>query len=301
MDLIDTILKQLDEADISVKKADIEERINKLLRFKVPESEIIRSILVFYKATPSQTTGDNKIGPISGISDGKWTSLNIKVMQLWENNHDSIGQTGIVGDETGTVKFTKWASADLPLLKVDKCYTLMNVVGSVYNEKLQVSLNKKSKINELIEDIEVKENSIQFIGCMVAIQQSSGLITRCDECNKAIKRTCDTHPEAEGHYDLRIIGTIDNGQTYKTILADSQVTESITSISIESGKAMATEAMDKEVVIQAIKDKIIGKFYYISGVDMGDMILAKSMIPYVKSIPNSDLESLIQYIKNEAE
>ena len=177
----------------------------------------------------------------------------------------------------------------------------MNVVGSVYNEKLQVSLNKKSKINELIEDIEVKENSIQFIGCMVAIQQSSGLITRCDECNKAIKRTCDTHPEAEGHYDLRIIGTIDNGQTYKTILADSQVTESITSISIESGKAMATEAMDKEVVIQAIKDKIIGKFYYISGVDMGDMILAKSMIPYVKSIPNSDLESLIQYIKNEAE
>ena len=98
MDLIDTILKQLDEADISVKKADIEERINKLLRFKVPESEIIRSILVFYKATPSQTTGDNKIGPISGISDGKWTSLNIKVMQLWENNHDSIGQTGIVDD-----------------------------------------------------------------------------------------------------------------------------------------------------------------------------------------------------------
>lgn len=296
MTLLKEIKKTLEEADVSVEDKLIQERLDTLEQFKVPANEIKRSILTHFGVSSKGGGGDNTVGPISNLSDGAWTSLKIKVVQLWDSNHESISQSGVVGDGTGTVKFTKWATANLPQMEMDKCYTLLNVVASVFNEKLQVSLNKKSKIEPLSEEIEVKDNTIQFIGMVVSLQKNSGLITRCDECNRAIKGTCDKHPEASGHYDLRIIGSIDNGQRCMSIILDTEMVESVTGLTVESAKTMATEAMDKEVVIQRLEDAVIGKFFFISGSDMDSTILAKSMMPYVKSIPDKDIEGLIKYI-----
>jgi len=294
--MIEEIKKALGEAGVLVKDSEIRERLDTLTQFKVPENEIKRSILTHFGVSSKGGSGDNAIGPVSNISDGDWTSLNVKVVQLWDNNHASIDQAGVIGDESGTVKFTKWTTAKLPQLEEGKCYTLLNVVASVYNEKVQVSLNKRSKIEPLPEDIEVKDNTTRFIGMIVSLQSNSGLITRCDECNKAIKGTCDKHPEASGHYDTRIIGSIDNGQKCISIILDAEMVESVTGYTVESCKDMATEALDKEVVIQAFENVVIGRFFFVSGSDMGDTILAKSMIPYVKSIPDKDLEALIKYI-----
>jgi len=266
------------------------------VQFKVPENEIKRSILTYFGVTSKGGGGDNAIGPVSDISDGNWTSLKIKVVQLWDSNHASISQSGVVGDSTGTAKFTKWATANLPQMVEGKCYTLMNVVASVYNEKLQVSLNKKSKIEELTDDVEVKDNTITFIGAFVSVQSNSGLITRCDECNRAIKGTCDKHPDAKGHYDVRVIGTIDNGQRYVSVIIDAEIVEKVTGFSVEFCKNMATEAMDKEVVIKQLESVLLGRFFYMSGSDMGDSVLVKAMMPYINSIPDDDLDGLVEYI-----
>jgi len=294
--LVDEIKTALEEAEINIEKEKIQERLDILKRFKVPTNEIKRSVLIHFGVSIKGGSGDNAVGPISDLSDGKWTSLKIKVVQLWDSNHDSISQSGVVGDSSGTVKFTKWATANLPQMEEGKCYTLTNVVASVYNEKLQIGLNKKSRIEKLTEEVEVKDNTTTFIGAFVSIQSNSGLITRCDECNKAIKGTCDKHPEAKGHYDVRVIGAIDNGQRYVSVNIDAEVVEKVTGFSVEYCKDMATEAMDKEVVIKQLGSVLLGKFFYMSGSDMGDSILVKEMMPYVNSIPDKELKDLVEYI-----
>ena len=296
MTILDEIKVALKEANIIVKDEQIQERLNTLEQFKVPTNEIKRSILTHFGVSSKGGGGDNTIGPVSDLADGEWTSLRIKVVQLWDSNHASISQSGVVGDGSGTVKFTKWATANLPQMEEGKCYTLTNVVASVYNEKLQVALNKKSKIEVLTEDVEVKDNTINFIGAFVSIQSNSGLITRCDKCNKAIRGTCDKHPEAKGHYDVRVIGAIDNGQRYTSVIIDAEVVEKVTGFSVEFCKNMATEAMDKEVVIKQLESVLLGRFFYMSGSDMGDTVLVKTMMPYANSIPDKDLEDLIKFI-----
>ena len=296
MTLLEEIKKTLEEADVNVEDKQIQERLDTLEQFKVPANEIERSILTHFGVSSKGGGGDNTVGPVSDLSDGAWTSLKIKVVQLWDSNHASISQSGVVGDGTGTVKFTKWATANLPQMEEGKCYTLLNVVASVYNEKIQVSLNKRSKIEDLTEDVEVKDNTITFIGAFVSIQSNSGLITRCDKCNKAIRGTCDKHPEAKGHYDVRVIGAIDNGQRYTSVIIDAEIVEQVTGFSVEYCKNMATEAMNKEVVIKQLESVLLGRFFYISGSDMGDTILVKTMMPYVNSIPDKDLGDLIKFI-----
>ena len=296
MTILDKIRAALKEADIIVEDKQIQDRLNILKQFKVSDSEVRRSILTYFGVTDKGPFGNNAIGPVSELSDGGWTSLKIKVVQLWDSNHASISQSGVVGDGSGTVKFTKWATANLPQMEEGKCYILTNVVASVYNEKLQVALNKKSKIEELPEDVEVKDNTINFIGAFVSIQSNSGLITRCDKCNRAIRGTCDKHPDAKGHYDVRVIGAIDNGQRYTSVIIDAEVVEKVTGFSVEFCKNMATEAMDKEVVIKQLESVLLGRFFYMSGSDMGDTVLVKTMMPYANSIPDKDLEDLIKFI-----
>lgn len=296
MTILDEIKVALEEANIIVEDEKIQERLDTLEQFKVPTNEIKRSIMIHFGVSTKESFGNNAIGPISDISDGDWTSLKIKVVQLWDSNHASISQSGVVGDSTGTVKFTKWATANLPQMEESKCYILTNVVASVYNEKLQIGLNKKSKIEELKEDVEVQDNTVAFIGALVSIQSNSGLITRCDECNKAIRGTCDKHPDAKGHYDVRIIGAIDNGQRYTSVIVNAEIVEAVTGFSVEHCKNMATEAMDKEIVIKQLESVLLGKFFYISGSDMGDSILVKTMVPYANSIPDKELKDLINYI-----
>lgn len=296
MTMLKEIKEALGEAGALVKDSEIQERLDILKQFKVSDNEVRRSILTYFGVTDKGPFGNNAIGPVSELSDGGWTSLKIKVVQLWDSNHASISQSGVVGDGTGTVKFTKWATASLPQIEEGKSYILTNVVASVYNEKLQVALNKKSKIEELPEDVEVKDNTITFIGAFVSIQSNSGLITRCDKCNKAIRGTCDKHPEAKGHYDVRVIGAIDNGQRYTSVIIDAEIVEQVTGFSVEYCKNMATEAMDKEVVIKQLESVLLGRFFYISGSDMGDTVLVKTMMPYVNSIPDKDLEDLIKFI-----
>ncbi|MFO8110539.1 MAG: hypothetical protein R6U17_08515 [Thermoplasmata archaeon] len=54
--------------------------------------------------------------------DGKWITLRVKVLQLWEPNSDSIEQVGLLGDPGGKIKFVSWKKAELPTLREGKRY-----------------------------------------------------------------------------------------------------------------------------------------------------------------------------------
>ena len=53
---------------------------------------------------------------------------------------DSIDQVGLAGDETGTIKFTKWSKSDLPTLEANGNYLLKNVVTDEWGGRVTRSL-----------------------------------------------------------------------------------------------------------------------------------------------------------------
>jgi replication factor A1 len=80
---------------------------------------------------------------------GEWISTMAKVIQLWESSSPSIFQVGLIGDETGIVKFVSWTKANIPELVKGETYTFENVVTQEYQGNFSVSLNSKSRVMEV--------------------------------------------------------------------------------------------------------------------------------------------------------
>ena len=296
------IAKQIEERfsqmDINIPTSEIESRLEKLVNeFKVPPEEARRSVVNYFLKEYNIPRGDffSQIGEtptvkISDIiSDGKWIDIMAKVAQLWDNTHESIDQVGLVGDETGTIKFVKWAKAELPALVEGKSYRFKNVVTNSYQERFQINFNRTSQIEEIHEDIEIGTQEIEYSGAMVDIQSGSGLIKRCPECNRAlIKGVCVEHGKVEGTYDLRIKAVMDDGVSVQDSLLNREISEQLTGITLNEAKQMATEELDQEVVIKKIKEKLLGRYYLVKGPKLDRNILVED----ISSLPPLELDQI---------
>lgn len=85
-----------------------------------------------------------KIAEINNNS--KWINTEAKVIQIWDNAHDSISQIGLLGDETGIIKFVSWKKAGKPEIELGEIYKFTNLTVSEYNDMYSVSINKNTKI-----------------------------------------------------------------------------------------------------------------------------------------------------------
>jgi len=294
---------KLETAGVTVTSQQIEERFDLLKGFGVPVKEMERSITKYFAQQcgvsmdtfyQGQDNAEVKVETLK--TEGTWCTLRVKIMQLWDSNHESVGQTGLAGDETGTIKFTKWAKTELPNMEEEKCYLLKNVVTSMYNDKVQVSLNKRSAIELVDDDIEVGYATITVIGALVNIQDGSGLIKRCPECNRSLRQgVCATHGKVDGVFDIRIKGSIDDGVTTADILLNTEQTTALTEISLDGAKKMATEALDQSVVLEEFKRRIMFKFFIVTGSQLDRFILTDT-IEELKNIPQTDVDALLNAI-----
>lgn len=210
--------------------------------------------------------------------DNQWATIRGKIVQLWENSHESIEQVGLIGDETGVIKFTNWASAELPDMEEGKSYLLKNVVVKEWNGRFQAALNRTSSIEELDEDIEVGTSTFTYSGAMVDIQTGSGLIKRCPECKRAlVKGACAEHGKVRGEYDLRIKAVLDSGTSTQDALINRELTEELAGISLDGAIAMAADALDPGVVLDRLKQELIGRYYTVSGPKLDRYVLVESI------------------------
>ncbi|MCC7575784.1 MAG: replication protein A [Methanomethylovorans sp.] len=247
----------------------------------------------------SRTQGIASLVKVAEISDdGTWVDLKGKIVQLWDNTNESISQVGLIGDETATIKFIKWARAEIPVELIEgKNYLFRNAVTSEWNGKLEITLNKTSSIEEIPDEIEVSTRDAVLTAAMVDIQSGSGLIKRCPQCNRSLtKGACAEHGKVDGVYDLRLKAVLDTGTIAQDILLKREVTEEISGISLEGAIAMAADALDQGVVLEAMKQKLVGKYYTVSGPRIDRYILVES----IKQESTLDPELLAELI-NEAE
>lgn len=272
----------------------IEKKIKSLAQFKVTGAEAKRNAM----RSLAKAAGVDPAALYKGSStpvhvadvktDNQWVILRVKVIQLWDNTSDKITQTGLIGDETGVIKFTMWDSSGLKPMEEGKCYEIKSAVTNLYNERFQIKLNKATTITQLAEDITVQQREEEFTGAIVSIQNGSGLIKRCPECNRQTRAgVCAEHGKVEGIYDLRIKAVCDNGTEIRELLCDAEMTSKLTGITLEKAKGMATEALDQAVVAYEIENLLIGRYYQVKGTSTGRYLIVKSMTPTVTAL-NAD-------------
>jgi len=260
------------EQGVKIPASEIEQRLHSLVDdFKVPTEEARRSVVSYYsKLHPKQGSTSSTEVIYSKIKDinaeDKWISVRVRVVQLWEPNSQSIAQVGLLGDETGTIKFTSWSNAKLPILKDGQSYSLRNVVTKSWQGRFSISLNKASEIAPLDEEVVVGRAEEEISGTIIDVQSGSGLIKRCPECSRVVvKGYCAEHGNVSGVYDLRIKGVLDNGEIVTDVLFNRELTERLTGITLAEAKEMAMEALDQNVVADSMKAVVIGRFYLVRG------------------------------------
>jgi replication factor A1 len=300
---IEKIVTQLKEAGVPVEKinqAEIEKSFNTMVKnFRVPEQEALRGVLnSFLKKNgfaPAKTVIKNsvlvKVGDITKPEE--WVDLKVKVMEIWDSTSDSISQAGLIGDETGVIKFVKWTKSALPDMEVGKNYLLKNVISDVFKGNFSIKMNKTSVIEEIAEEIDAKEVIADFIGAVVDIQKGSGLIKRCPICKKSLdKLICKDHGKVDGVYDLRIKAVLDNGKEIQEVILNKEMTEKVTGITIEQAKIMAMEALDGAIVAQSFKNILIGEYILASGRKVDRYILAMTF-DKLPALSNDEIQSAL--------
>lgn len=247
---------------------------------------------------PSIERGPNQYLKIMEIDQpNRWIDIKAKVVQLWTSNSDAISQVGLIGDETGSIKFVKWAKADLPQLVEGQSYLFRNGITDEYQGRFSLKLSSATQIEELIEDIQVGSSMAEFSGAIVEIQKGSGLIKRCPICRRALsKGMCGEHGKVDGSYDLRIKASIDDGRVAQDILINRETTERLVGLTLEEAVKMALEALENEVVRGLIEERLVGRYYSITGPRVDRYILVET-INEMPPIAAKDIDDMIRIVE----
>ncbi len=270
-----------DQLDVDVD--DVHERLRTLVEeYSVPVEEARRSVESTYLEESGMERdelggGDNDLVQVADIdSDEQWVDLRAKCVDLWEPGHESIGQVGLLGDESGTIRFVAFETSDLPDLEEGVSYRLGNVVTDEYQGQYSVKLNRTTDIQRLDEEIEVGDDAVELEGALVDIQRGSGLIKRCpeEECTRVLQNgRCSEHGEVDGEFDLRIKGVLDDGESVEEVIFDREATEALTGIDLQEAKEMAMDALDTTVVADEMRTGVLGRYYRVRGPTFGRYLL----------------------------
>ncbi|MFB6234283.1 MAG: replication factor A [Halopenitus sp.] len=274
-----------DHLDVEVD--EVEEKLENLVNeYRVPLEEAKRSVTNSYldeadlERDELGRGGSEQVQVNDIDEDEQWVDLRVEFVDAWEPRSDSIAQVGLLGDESGTIKFVAFETSDLELLEEGQTYELSNVVTDEYEGSYSVKLNRTTTITEIDEDIEIGDNADTVEGALVDIQSGSGLIKRCPEedCTRVLQNgRCSEHGQVEGEFDLRIKGVIDDGEEVHEVIFDREATEDLTGMGLEEAKDMAMDALDTSVVAEEMAEGVLGRYYRVSGPTLGRYVLVDDL------------------------
>jgi replication factor A1 len=210
-------------------------------------------------------------------------NIRAKITKLFEIKSEKVHQSGVIGDETGSINFVIWASSKpTKKLKENKIYTSLFAACNKFNDKLSLSLT----IDETTEtkgDMEVKSSNVAMNGSIVIINEGSGIIKRCtvEGCNRTLNRMnyCATHEiQKDFKYDMRIKGVIDDGIESKYIHISLKLTEKLLGMTMDEAiKKSENTPLGAETILLDLREKLVGRYYHIEGSDMDGRIIVSDI------------------------
>jgi ssDNA-binding replication factor A large subunit len=205
-------------------------------------------------------------------------SVRAKFVQEWEVSHDRMLQSGLLGDESGTVKFVIWKEEGKERLVPGTVYSIYYALVDEYQGRTSLNLTTATIVPEE-GDIPVSGGEGVFSGALVHIAPGSGLIKRCpvEGCNRVLSRQnyCPVHEIQPGFlYDLRIKGWLDNGRETREILVQREVAEQLTGIPMNEAKELAeNNPLGMEEVFLRVRERILGRYLTCRGREIDQRIL----------------------------
>ena len=95
------------------------------------------------------------------------------------------------------------------------------------------------------------------------------------ECTRVLQNgRCSEHGDVEGEFDLRIKGVLDDGTEVHEVIFDQEATEELTGIGLDEAQEMAMDALDTEVVVEEMRETVLGLYYRVAGPTLGRYVLA---------------------------
>jgi replication factor A1 len=208
-------------------------------------------------------------------------SVRVKVVQEWEAAHERMLQSGILGDESGTVKFVIWKDAGKEKLIVGSVYTIFHALVEEFNGRISLNLTTATYMQDE-GDIAVSGGDTVVRGTIVHIAPGSGLIKRCpvDGCNRALSRQnyCPVHEiQPKFVYDLRIKGWLDDGKKTYNMLLQRDVVESLTGMNLDAAKELAeNNPLGMDEVFLRMRDAVLGRYVVCRGREIDNRLLVRA-------------------------
>ncbi len=208
-------------------------------------------------------------------------SVRAKIVQEWEVTHERMLQSGILGDESGTVKFIIWKEAGKEKLAVGTVYTIFHAMVEEFNGRISLNLSTATFMQEE-GDIAVSGGDTEVRGTIVHIAPGSGLIKRCpvDGCNRALSRQnyCPIHEiQPKFVYDLRIKGWLDDGKKTYNMLLQRDVVESLTGMNLDAAKELAeNNPLGMDEVFLRMRDTVLGRYVVCRGREIDNRLLVRA-------------------------
>lgn len=206
-------------------------------------------------------------------------SVHVKMVQEWEARSDRVLQTGLVGDPTGTVKFTIWKEEGKEPLTPDTVYDVYYATVDEYNGRLSLVLNPGTVVPDEEAELEIGTGGKVYSGAIVHVGQGSGLVKRCpvEGCNRVLSRQnyCPIHEmQPEFRYDLRIKAVLDDGITTKNILMQRETTEVAAGITLDQAVDLAENSpLGMDEVFLRVQSAVMGRYLDCRGRDMDTTVL----------------------------
>lgn len=204
--------------------------------------------------------------------------IRAKVIQEWDASHERMLQSGLLGDETGTIKFVIWKEPGRERLVVGSVYTIFYAQVDEFNSRLSLNLNTATIMQEE-GDIAISGGEAEVRGSIVHVAPGSGIIKRCpvEGCNRALSRQnyCPIHEiQPKFVYDLRIKGWLDDGEKTHSILLQRDVVESLTGISLAQAQDIAeNNPLGMDEVFLQMRDKVLGRYIVCHGREIEGRLL----------------------------
>jgi len=233
--------------------------------------------------TAHEVGGDRKLIDLEPGDRGR--NVEVRVLEAEAKTIDGRdGETdiveGVVGDATARLPFTDWNPRDAVAAGED--VRIEDVYVREFRGVPSVNFTEFTGVTPLPEAVSVKEDApelsvveavgaggmfdVAVVGTVLEVRDGSGLIERCPECGRVIQGgQCRSHGDVEGEDDLRVKAILDDGTDTLTVVLDRELTAEVYGGGLAEAREAARDAMDKEVVADAISEALVGRSYRVRG------------------------------------
>ena len=188
--------------------------------------------------------------------------------------------SGVLADGTARLPFTDWDPH--PEIAEGGSVRIENTFVREFRGAPSVNVSEFSTVRRLDHEVDATDSAqrlsvreavesggvfdVEVVGNVIDLRDGSGLIERCPECGRLVQSgQCRSHGEVDAEDDLRTKAILDDGTGTVTVILGEELTAEIYGGDIEDAREHARDAMDREVVADAIGEEIVGPEFRVRG------------------------------------